>query len=409
MDWEGTIPEGTYGAGPVELADRAKTEVTNARPGHISFNVYRGSGPEEYTLHQLPRGKTWKLLNRTLERTTHHGLPDSKPKYKETPIEKVDVNDDRFLLSAKIDDAHNLFLLPTGQTVRAISYRRGKRRGVIEHTHKVPTLMDGVRTPKELGGTILRGGLYARNPKTEEATPTKDLVTLLNSNVWKSRERQKELGPLIPTLYDVVQYRGKNVEHAPYLEKMRIIDRVRKALPKVFETPEVAYTPEEKQYLLDRIIKRDLPETTEGVVLWNVKEPDQKPIKAKILTDFDVYIRDFFPGKGQYEGKGVGGFFFSHTEDGPISGRVGTGLSRAQRVDMYENPEKYFGTVARVKAQEKFPSEALRAPAFKGFHLDKNPQQTLDMLKHASQSPDSVWSSLLFEPVFQFAWGEAIA
>jgi len=109
MNWEGKIPKGTYGAGDVSLHHRSKTEVVNSRPGHISFNVYKSSGPEEYTLHKLG-DKSWKLLNRTMKKEDHPLLPlNEKPKYKEMDIEEAANTGNEYLMSAKIDDADNLF------------------------------------------------------------------------------------------------------------------------------------------------------------------------------------------------------------------------------------------------------------------------------------------------------------
>ena len=121
MDFEGTIPKG-YGKGDVLLKERDKAEITDARPGHVNFNVYKNTGPEEYTLHRIADNK-WKLFNRTPIRDRLE-IPSSKPKYRETDIKKVEkqIDSDEWIASAKIDDAHNLFVLPaSGQQVRAVS------------------------------------------------------------------------------------------------------------------------------------------------------------------------------------------------------------------------------------------------------------------------------------------------
>jgi hypothetical protein len=375
IDFEGEIPSG-YGAGKVHLRDREQVEVTKSDPGHVSFNVYRSSGPEEYSLHHLG-GKVWRLSNKTLHRGAAP-LPESKPDYKEVPVEKIPYDDPRYLFSAKIDDAHNLFYFPeTGSQIRVVSYRPSKKSGTgfIEHTHKVRSLF-GKKTPKGLGGTILRGGLYAMHPERKKATEAHILGGLLNSDVWKSREKQETEGSLVPVLYDVVKYKGRDVSKAPYAEKLRILRNVQTQVPG-FELPKMALTPDSKRELVKLIKEKKLAHTEEGIVMWDVLE-GKPPIKAKFRDDHDVHIRGFFPGEGKYKGKGVGGFVFSHTADGPIVGRVGTGLSDALRRDMHEHPGKYSGMVAVVEAQGKFDKGALRAPSFKQFHLDKNPQNRLD-------------------------------
>lgn len=395
MDFEGMISDG-YGKGAVFQHARDKVEITSAEPGHINFNVYKGSGPEEYTLHRL-NDRKWQLHNRTIHRGKT-ALPSSKPSYREVNVNSSGehIGDPSYAASAKIDDAHNLFVLPaSGEQIRVVSYRQAKRStGLIEHTHKVPALF-GVKTPPGMGGTILRGGLFAMDPETGKATDAKDLAGMLNANVWTSREKQKKHGELIPILYDVVSYRGRNMETAAYGEKLKVLREVADTLP--FTIPRMAFSEEDKKKLLSDIRKGDIPETKEGIVFWNLREGSKPPIKTKFSKDHDVYIRDFFPGEGKYRGSAVGGFLYSHEPDGTIVGRVGTGLSDELRRDMHEHPNRYKGLVARVKAQDKFPSGALRAPAFQDWHLDKNDPQVLAQVKLASLDHELV-----------FLWGASI-
>lgn len=399
MDFKGRIEEG-YGKGNVHLHDRAKTEVLSSRPGHINFNLYRSTGPEEYTLHQVT-GKNWVLYNRTLDQKKRATLPSSKPDYREVALHQAPVDDPNYLFSAKIDDAHNLFVLPAaGEQIRVVSYRTSKKNptGVIEHTHKVPGLL-GEKVPAGLGSTILRGGLYAIDPQTGEAVAPHHIAGILNSDVWKSREKQKEMGALLPVLYDVVKFKGKSLEGAPYREKLRALQEVEKALPHLFHLPRMASTPEAKRKLLADIASGELPETKEGIVAWHLHSAEA-PIKAKVKEDHDVYIQGFYPGEGKYKGRAIGGFYFSHEPGGDPVGKVGTGISDAQRRDMFEHPDRYIGMVARVETMKggRYSSGALRTASFQNFHLDKNEQARLDLVKHAEQGLHLV-----------FLWGRAIA
>ncbi len=380
MDWEGEIPQGTYGAGKVKIKEKDKIEIQNSKPDHISFNVYRGHGPEEFTLHHMG-GKIWKLYNRTPTRDKHD-LPADKPKYKETTIEKAINSNDEYIASAKIDDAHNLFYFPKAkENIRVVSYKESKRdpNKIIDHTHKVESIKD-LKTPKSLENTIIRGGLYAIDPNTNKATINATLGGMLNSNVWKSRELQKQHGELIPVIYDVEKFKGKDVSKLPYKDKLEILAKVQEEFPGKFKLPDIAVSSEEKKKLIEDIKEGKHPETTEGVVLWNMLK-HESPIKAKFFKEHDVYIRDYFPGRGKYKDNGVGGFTYSHTPDGPIVGECGTGLDDKLRRDMHNNPDKYKGMVATVSSQHKYEkTQALRVPAFKGFHLDKNSQERLDQI-----------------------------
>ena len=383
MDFKGKIPSGVYGAGSVSIKDRQRIEVTNSEPGHISFNVYRSSGPEEYTIHRLG-GNTWRFYNRTVHRAKHPNIPNDKPKYKEKSLEQIDLKDDTKVLSAKIDGAHNLLYFPEpGKKVRLLSYRPTKRdTGVIEHTHKVPGLAGVLRSVKELARTVLRVETHAVNPKTKKATPSEQLAGMLNSDVWKSRAKQKQLGVLQNALIDVVAFKGKSMENAPYKDKMEVFKKVMEQHPGLFSLPPMAHTEKEKKKLLEKIRNKKLPLTEEGVVEWDLHQGGA-PTKFKFKDDHDVYIKDIFEGDGKYKGKAAGGFTYSHTPNGPVVGKVGTGLNDALRKHMYDNPEKYKGMVAKIHAMKKMESGALFQPSFQGFHLDKNEQRRLDQVKLA--------------------------
>ena len=92
------------------------------------------------------------------------------------------------------------------------------------------------------------------------------------------------------------------------------------------------------------------------------------PKKIKFRPERDVYVRDVFPGGGKYTDQAAGGFRYSRTPKGPILGRVGTGLSDELRRELLLRPEQFIGRVARVAAQEPFPSGALRAPSLIALH-----------------------------------------
>ena len=371
MDFEGEIPAG-YGAGGVKLHERAPAEVLNATPGHISFNLYDSRGPREFVLHRI--GDTmWKFMNRTPTRAALN-VPEGKPDYKQIDPEHVQFGNDAQVMSAKIDDSHNLFVFPNaGKRVRVFSHRVPKRSGhdtnLIEHTDKVPELRM-VTVPSGMGDSVFRGGVYAIHPKTGKATDAHILGGLLNSDVWASREKQKEHGELRSVLYDVERYRGKDVSKAPYAQKLALLRKVVEAIP-AFHLPPMAFDERSKRRLLSDIGSGKLPHTKEGVVLWDLKE-GKPPTKVKFKKEHDVYVRRFFAGEGKYRGRGVGGFEYSHTPEGPIVGKVGTGLSDALRSDMHQHPERYLGAVGVVEAMERYKGGALRAPAFKNWHLDKN-------------------------------------
>ena len=111
---------------------------------------------------------------------------------------------------------------------------------------------------------------------------------------------------------------------------------------------------------MKQIMAGRYPLTQEGFV---IHQPGKRPLKSKLLEDYDVVVHDVFPA----ETAGVpraGGFTYSLPGSDKVVGRVGTGFDRNLAIDMLTNPDTYRGRTARVQAQEVYPSGALRAPSF---------------------------------------------
>jgi hypothetical protein len=366
MDFHGRIESG-YGKGRVDLARRDRTEIVSSNNDHVRFNLYTGKGQEEYLLRRMD-GNKWLLHNVTVTRDGKAAnLPDSKPKYKSKDPSKLDPDSPDTVWQAKIDGAHALFMFDKpGSQARVFSYRPTERdTGIIEHTHKLPD-HTSLRTPSQLQGTILRGELYATDKHGRALEPAR-IGGILNANVWKSRQKQETEGRLRPVVFDVVQWKGRNVENAPYSKKLEMLREAVRHAPWL-ELPRMAHTPEEKQELFDDIKSGREPTTKEGIIEWHLPS-GAPPTKAKFLDEKDVIVRRIFPEKR--EGM-AGGFEFSYTKDGPIIGRVGTGMSHAMKRDMLQNPSKYEGLTARVLMQRTADRYAPRAPKFYGFHPDQD-------------------------------------
>lgn len=368
------IPEG-YGKGRVRIAVKAPVDIIEANNDKVRFNLYEGKQNNEYVLRRTRENK-WLLQNVTITKATTN-VPQSKPTYKETEPDKVDVTNDDQLMMAKVDGAHNTIQLNAGQPVRIFSYRPTERdTGIIEHTHRfLPGLTS--RVPDHLDGLVLRGELFAADPHTGRAREAVETGAVLNSGVWKSRDTQTH-SPLRAVVFDVARRNGKDVESVPYQEKLDILKRVNEALP-FLELPPMAGTAKEKIQLLERIRSGREPITSEGVVMWPLG--GGPPVKAKFRPDHDVYVREVFPEGGKREGL-AGGFTYSWTPRGKIVGRVGTGITHDLKQDMLAHPEKYIGRVARVRALGLYTDKdnpkkpgALRAPSFSAWHLDKGMQQ----------------------------------
>lgn len=358
--WSGTIAEG-YGAGKVQLFAQDKIEVLKADLEHITFNVYKSNGDTERYALINTGDDNWLFTNTTPTRKTRPFIPAEKPSYKSENIEKLDPNNPNQVWSPKIDGALNAFLLNKGKNIESYSYRPSAKSAnkLIDHTYRLPHYK--IPSPMNIPGhTVVLGEVYAADHEGN-ALPVTDTTSRLLSNVWKSRELQKS-APLQTRIFNVLTYKGKDVSTKPYSEKLEILKHIAASTPGL-KLPPLATTPEQKIEMLKQIRSGNHPLSREGIAIYNLDQ--DTPTKAKVQEDYDVHIRDIYEGEEGLKGKAAGGFTFSYLPEGPIAGRVGGGFDAATRVDMWQHPEKYKGQVARVFAQQKLPSGALRMPIFK--------------------------------------------
>lgn len=370
LGFQGEIPSGTYGAGTVKLDRLEKVEVTKSAPNEVRFNSYSGRIPEQFVLRQRD-GRMWTLHNVTPTRLVKKWeklIPTDKPSLKSVPFEELDPSRPNEVFQPKVDGAHGIAVLEGGKPVRFFSYREAKTKtGLIEHTHRMPGWWKNV-APEGMKPTVIRGEIYAVNKKGK-FIPSASLGGLLNTSVLDSRKKQQDLGVKLHfAAFDVDRHDGKKITSiAPSNTKNILLD-ISKQVPGIEIMPS-AETQKDKERLLRDISEGKHPLTREGIVVRNIDAGGT--VKSKLFEDHDVFVREIYSGAKPGE---AGGFRFSYTQHGPILGNVGSGFSQKQRKDMNVNSKDWIGRVAKVTAQEKFRSGALRMPVFKQMHESKGPQ-----------------------------------
>ena len=366
-----------YGQGTVKIDRKETAKVLASGPGKMQIALIEGRAPETFTISQ--RDGRWYMHNTTPSRKTQiwdRLIPLERPKYREQPANSVDLEDVGSVMEPKIDGASVLVALRAGKQPEVLSTRASKTApgGFIRHTFKLPQLV-GQKAPQE-ADTALRAEIYGVDKSTGRVIPARELGGILNAKTPKSLKMQQEKGVELRLMpFDVMRYRGRDMGAKPYMDRLKAIRELAGRLP-YLQAPETAETPEDKARLLQEIREGRHPLTREGAVLWD-KETG-RPTKLKLKPDFDVTVKSVFPSKNPLYGGG-----FTYLFNG-AEGRVGTGLSGALRRDILKHPAKYKGLIARVQAQEVFPSGKLRAPAFKGWHLDKNDPERLRGIKTAT-------------------------
>ncbi len=367
--WSGTIPKGSYGAGPVKLMDQGKALITRTTPQTVSFSIADKKHPERYTLvNPGPKygDNYWMLLKQRIPE--HSGVEKEHYKVlKEKDVEETLKNlPEGSTVQPKIDGALQLVNIGKDK-VEMQSHRISKTTGKpVIHTERFFGHRPHLNIPKELRNTILLAEVYGeRNGKPISPQETSGLLNSTLENALRDK-KEKHLD-LKAMLFGVQKLKGKPVGFdIPYEERKKILEKALRILPKgKFHLPEEAKTSDEALDMWNKIKGETHSHTLEGVIVHPAKG---MPFKAKIMPEQDVYIRGFFPGEGKYKDNAVGGFTYSHTKDGDIVGRVGTGLDDNTRRAMFEHPERFKGRIARVHSQGEHTSKALRTPAFIALH-----------------------------------------
>ncbi|EPY7848091.1 hypothetical protein ACXGXY_001837 [Campylobacter coli] len=132
-----------------------------------------------------------------------------------------------------------------------------------------------------------------------------------------------------------------------------------------------------------------LKEGEEGAILKNCDAvfkngTSTEQIKLKPEIEVEVRCIDFTEGNGKF--KDTFGAIVFKTDDELIRGKV-SGISDAERAEIFKNSSKYLNKVFTVKATALTKSEdseiyALMHPRFNGFREDKDYTDTLDRVKN---------------------------
>jgi hypothetical protein len=357
-EFEGKIPSG-YGKGSVKLKDEGRILITKVSPRAVGFTRVDKKSLQRFLLVRPSPEKPWLLKNTT----STESPPFDKEHFK---LVKELPSLEGAVVQPKVDGASSLIRITAPNKIELMSYRTSKLTGhPIVHTERFLHGDQELDIPKKYVGSVLRGELYG--VRDGKAIPPQALGGLLNSKVEKSIADQKERGiKLKGMLFDVRRVGEKDTKGKTYEERLELLTEIMKHLPKSkFHLPEMARSREEAELMLSQIQAGKNPLTREGVVIHTPELEQTK--KLKLVEEHDVFVREVFKGEGKHSAA-AGGFTYSATPKGPVMGKVGAGISDELRKELWKNKADYVGRRARVQAQEKLPSGALRASVLLALH-----------------------------------------
>lgn len=347
--WQGTIPEGEYGAGEVTLDELQDIVIKSSDNDKIHFFMPKGNNPGEFTMFRKD-GANW-LAVKHKPRAEYF---ERRQKYRnkgEVPPEAWTSR--TWIAEEKKDGAGTIAVLDKNKGISFISARESISGLPIHRTWNVPHL--DVKVPPEYHGTVLRGETWHPGGFYEASR-------ILNSAPTKAVMLQLEKGLLNFAPFKVERAPGG--EKIPYSEQRKFIEKLTRDLGVPYIQPPGKQIIGDKQKLLNKVIG----EGGEGIILKPLDSFDEKDwFKVKNRNDWDLRIVGTTEGRNKYRGRGIGAFILAD-RTGRVVGRA-AGMPDEIREEAYLEPENFIGQIAKIKSQGVAVSQ-LRAPVFKGFSTD---------------------------------------
>lgn len=321
------------------------------------------------------------------------------------------------------------------ETELAFTGRRiSKKTGLLsDKTKHVPHLHFSAELRKRFHGTVLDGELIHPYYYEDIKKGFEMLSSIMRSLPERAIKLQEENGWLHYHVYDILEFKGKDLRDEPYAVRMRYLDQFFYELAQVYHGTNLsqfifkvwsAKTEEEKVKLYERITE----EGKEGMMFrylggrYEEGKKSHNLVKLKEEFDIDCVVMGFEEPDMKYTGKDERKWQYWATPDGSkrtmISGenieeeterlkRQGwipvtytwfhnlpagvifgcykdgklvergrcNGFDYETAYDMRDNPDKWIGQVIEVHCYGFMPSGKLRHPSFNRLRWDKNPEE----------------------------------
>ena len=272
---------------------------------------------------------------------------------------------DEWVAEPKLDGGRYMLYLEDDGSVHLFSRRDFPR---IDKAANVPHF---AKTYTDIRGVILDGEVICA--KAVEGGLKKvelgETTGILNSLPAKAIARQQSEGFLYYITFDCLAVGGKDIRSYPLHQRRGVLCNIVNALQNPYV--KVVEQHADKDSLFRAMVENGL----EGTVIKNLNSIyGVNWVKCKRVADFSVIVTGFQQGEGKYATT-LGAVLFSVYKDGKLV-EVGkaSGMTDAERDNIWHNRDRFLGQVIDVSAQEVTAGGRMRHPRWLRVRDDVAPE-----------------------------------
>jgi bifunctional non-homologous end joining protein LigD len=396
IDFEGEIPEGSYGAGTVKIWDRGTYETHKFRDDEVIVTLRGERVTSKYALFQT-KGQNWMIHRMDPPEQAREPMPERLAPMLAT-VAELPEEDAGWGYEIKWDGVRTIVYIEggrvrlTSRNLRDVTAQYPELRELGRALGSLEVVLDGEIVTFDEQGRPSFGLLQRRMHVASESTVRRLVKTV----------------PAVYMIFDLLFLDGRSTMKLPYDERRRLLEELELGGPH-WQVP--AYHQGDGEAMLSATREQGL----EGIVakrLESIYEPGRRSRnwrKVKNHNRQELVIGGWLPGKGARAGRvgslAVGYFDVTRAEAERrgkpqqllYAGNVGTGFKEAdlrQLGELFEElrrDESPFSgrqppketrfveprLVAEVEFSEWTRTRTLRAPSFLGLRDDKDPQDVV--------------------------------
>ncbi|MDQ4095955.1 MAG: non-homologous end-joining DNA ligase, partial [Actinomycetota bacterium] len=394
--FEGTIPEGNYGAGEVRIFDSGTYEVLEQEKAKLTIRLKGERLRGVYHLIQTERGREkdeWLAFLRKDERPERDELPPLQPML--ATLERDAFDDPTWIFEPKWDGVRTLAVC--GDETKLLSRKNNDMTPTYPELQKLHEQLVALEA-------VVDGEIVAFDKGRPSFEKLQSRINLQNERDIK---RATKSCPVTLIAFDLLYLDGRSVCDEPVEERKRLLDKLIVPSPIVQVSTVV---PEEGRALAEAAAQRGL----EGIVAkrlgstYRTAKRSRDWLKIKVVHEADVVVGGWSKGEGSRATSFGALLVGAYDEEGlHFLGSVGTGYSQQTIDELLPQLRAIAGDecpfvegaagikggrfgkpiknptwvqpelVAKVEFRELTSAPRLRAPSFKGLRSDKEPHECL--------------------------------